>query len=86
MMKSFAQWCGAKSFTSMREVQMAQEAWDYQQDRIEELEAHVEYLMTECHRFTDKRLMELLEQRIIDLQGHDDLSYIDKKLSKQEGE
>lgn len=37
-MKSFAQWCGAKSFTSMREVQMAQEAWDYQQDRIDNLE------------------------------------------------
>jgi hypothetical protein len=26
-----------------------------------------------------------LEQRVIDLQGHDDLSYIDKKLSEQEG-
>ena len=38
MMKSFAQWCGAKSFTSMREVQMAQEAWDYQQERIDNLE------------------------------------------------
>ena len=50
----------------------------------EDLKAHVEYLMTECHIFTDKRLKELLEQRIIDLQGHDDLSYIDKKLSEQE--
>jgi hypothetical protein len=30
--------------------------------------------------------IKLLEQRIIDLQGHDDLSYIDKKLSEQEGE
>ena len=28
--------------------------------------------------------IKLLEQRIIDLQGHDDLSYIDKKLSEQE--
>jgi len=30
--------------------------------------------------------IKLLEQRIIDLQGHDDLSYIDKKLNEQEGE
>ena len=30
--------------------------------------------------------IKLLEQRVIDLQGHDDLSYIDKKLSEQEGE
>ena len=28
--------------------------------------------------------IKLLEQRIIDLQGHDDLSYIDKKLIEQE--
>ena len=28
--------------------------------------------------------IKLLEQRIIDLQGHDDLSYIDKKLIDQE--
>jgi hypothetical protein len=28
--------------------------------------------------------IKLLEQRVIDLQGHDDLSYIDKKLSEQE--
>ena len=28
----------------------------------------------------------LLEQRVIDLQGHNDLSYLDKKLSEQEGE
>jgi hypothetical protein len=34
---------------------------------------------------TNKRI-KLLEQRVIDLQGHDDLSYIDKKLSGQEGE
>jgi hypothetical protein len=26
--------------------------------------------------------IELLEQRVIDLQGHDDLSYIDKKISE----
>ena len=30
--------------------------------------------------------IKLLEQRIIDLQGHDDLSYIDKKLSEQESD
>ena len=30
--------------------------------------------------------IKLLEQRVIDLQGHDELRYIDKKLSKQEGE
>lgn len=38
---------------------------------------------------TVRKLVErikLLEQRVIDLQGHDDLRYIDKKLSKQEGE
>ena len=34
-------------------------------------------------RCQSKRI-KLLEQRIIDLQGHDDLSYIDKKLSEQE--
>jgi hypothetical protein len=28
--------------------------------------------------------IKLLEQRVIDLQGHDDLSYIDKRLSEQE--
>ena len=28
--------------------------------------------------------IKLLEKRVIDLQGHDDLSYIDKKLSEQE--
>lgn len=36
-------------------------------------------------RDASKRI-KLLEQRIIDLQGHDDLSYIDKKLGEQEGE
>ena len=36
-------------------------------------------------RDASKRI-KLLEQRIIDLQGHDDLSYIDRKLSEQEGE
>lgn len=30
--------------------------------------------------------IKLLEQRVRDLQGHDNLSYIDKKLSEQEGE
>jgi len=30
--------------------------------------------------------IKLLEQRVIDLQGHDDLSYIDKRLIEQEGE
>jgi hypothetical protein len=34
-------------------------------------------------RCQSKRI-KLLEQRIIDLQGHDDLSYIDKKLNEQE--
>jgi hypothetical protein len=34
-------------------------------------------------RCQSKRI-KLLEQRIIELQGHDDLSYIDKKLSKQD--
>jgi hypothetical protein len=34
-------------------------------------------------RCQSKRI-KLLEQRVIDLQGHDDLSYIDKKLSEQE--
>ena len=34
-------------------------------------------------RDASKRI-KLLEQRVIDLQGHDDLSYIDKKLSEQE--
>ena len=34
-------------------------------------------------RCQQKRI-KLLEQRIIDLQGHHDLSYIDKKLSEQE--
>jgi len=29
--------------------------------------------------------IKVLEQRIIDLQGHDDLSYIDKKLGEQGG-
>ena len=36
-------------------------------------------------RDASKRI-KLLEQRIIDLQGHDNLSYLDKKLSEQEGE
>jgi hypothetical protein len=36
-------------------------------------------------RCQSKRI-KLLEQRIIDLQGHDDLSYIDKKLNEQECE
>jgi hypothetical protein len=34
-------------------------------------------------RDASKRI-KLLEQRVIDLQGHDDLSYIDKRLSEQE--
>jgi hypothetical protein len=33
---------------------------------------------------TPSKRIKLLEQRVIDLQGHDDLSYIDKKLSEQE--
>ena len=28
--------------------------------------------------------MKILEQRVIDLQGHDDFTYIDRKLSEQE--
>ena len=36
-------------------------------------------------RDASKRI-KLLEQRIIDLQGHNDLSYIDKKLGELEGE
>lgn len=37
--------------------------------------------------FSDSRKrIKLLEQRIIDLQGHDNLRYIDKKLSQQESE
>ena len=28
--------------------------------------------------------IKLLEKRVIDLQGHDDLSYIDRKLNEQE--
>ena len=28
--------------------------------------------------------IKILEQRVIDLQGHDDLSYIDRKLNEQE--
>jgi hypothetical protein len=39
--------------------------------------------VVEIARCQSKRI-KLLEQRIIDLQGHDDLSYIDKKLSEQE--
>ena len=39
----------------------------------------------ECVDNLYKRI-KLLEKRVIDLQGHDDLSYIDKKLSEQEGE
>jgi hypothetical protein len=34
-------------------------------------------------RDASKRI-KLLKQRVIDLQGHDDLSYIDKRLSEQE--
>jgi hypothetical protein len=34
-------------------------------------------------RCQSKRI-KLLEQRIIDLQGHDDLSHVDRKLSEQE--
>ena len=30
--------------------------------------------------------IKLLEQRIIDLQGHDDFTYIDRKLNEQKGE
>jgi hypothetical protein len=39
----------------------------------------------ECVDGLYRRIREL-EHRVIDLQGHDDLSYIDKKLSEQEGE
>jgi hypothetical protein len=39
----------------------------------------------ECVDSLYRRIREL-EHRVIDLQGHDDLSYIDKKLSEQEGE
>jgi hypothetical protein len=35
----------------------------------------------ECVNSLYERI-ELLEQRVIDLQGHDDLSYIDKKISE----
>lgn len=37
----------------------------------------------ECVDSLYKRI-KLLEQRVIDLQGHDDLSYIDKKLNEQD--
>jgi ferritin-like protein len=48
-------------------------------------EHEAEFLMREAWNYQQKRI-KLLEQRVIDLQGHDDLSYIDKKLSEQEGE
>jgi len=34
----------------------------------------------------ENRRIKLLEQRVIYLQGHDNLRYIDNKLSEQEGE
>jgi ferritin-like protein len=46
-------------------------------------EHEAEFLMREAWNYQQKRI-NLLEQRIIDLQGHDDLSYIDRKLSEQE--
>ena len=55
-MKSFAQWCGAKTFTSMREVEIAQQAWDYQQDKIESLEDELH-----CVRAYNDELLAKLE-------------------------
>ena len=46
-------------------------------------EHEAEFLMREAWNYQQKRI-NLLEKRIVDLQGHDDLSYIDKKLSEQE--
>jgi hypothetical protein len=48
-------------------------------------EHEAEFLMRDAWTYQQKRI-KLLEQRIIDLQGHDDLSYIDKKLNEQECE
>jgi ABC-type phosphate transport system auxiliary subunit len=47
------------------------------------IEKFAELIVRECVDSLYERI-KLLEQRIIDLQGHDDLSYIDKKLSEQE--
>jgi ferritin-like protein len=47
-------------------------------------EHEAEFLMREAWNYQQERI-NLLEKRIVDLQGHDDLSYIDKKLSEQEG-
>lgn len=44
-------------------------------------EHEAEFLMREAWNYQQKRI-NLLEKRVIDLQGHDDLSYIDKKLSE----
>jgi hypothetical protein len=41
----------------------------------------------DLYGFSDARKrIKLLEQRVIDLQGHDDLSHIDRKLNEQEDE
>jgi hypothetical protein len=58
-------------------IARAKAAWDYQQ-------ASIDGLLED--RKMDRSRINYLEQRIIDLQGHDDLSYIDKKLNEQEGE
>lgn len=72
-MKSFAQWCGAKTFTSMREVEIAQQAWDYQQDKIESLEdelhcvrAYNDELAAELHR--ERVYNSELRERIVELE------------------
>ena len=74
----FKEWLASTDYTVWDNAEMtAEAAWQYQQ-------ASIDGLLED--RKMDRSRINDLEQRVIDLQGHDDLSYIDKKLGELEGE
>ena len=61
--------------------------WRTVAERAKAEDLHIAYMYGVRYGVRDaSKRIKLLEQRVIDLQGHSDLSYLDKKLSEQESE
>ena len=84
----FNEWYKEQDTLGLCTVREAAEmTWFDRQEIIECLEDQVDGLEDELHcvrAYNDSLLkrIDLLEQRVRDLQGHDDLGYIDYKLAK----
>ena len=77
---TFEEYAATMSWRTVAERTKAKAVWHYQQASIEGLKDELH-----CVRAYNDSLLkriDLLEQRVRDLQGHDDLGYIDYKLAE----